>query len=114
MRDLIMTSDNKMKIFKAINQGGLQLKEFVGDVLTISDIIQTEAVRKNTGEEAVSTTLITVDGDVYSTLSPTVDDSVHKMVNVFGTPSAENPFNVRVEEGKSKNGRGFLFLSMAE
>lgn len=114
MRDLIRTSDDKMKVFKAINQGGFQLKDFVGDVLTISDIIQTEAVRKNTGEEAVSTTLITIEGDVYSTLSPTVDDSIHKMVDVFGAPSADYPFTVKVEEGKSKTGRGFLFLSIAE
>lgn len=114
MRELIRTSDDKLKIFKAINQGGFQLKDFVGDVLTIADIIQTEAVRKSSGEEAVSTTLITIEGDVYSTLSPTVDDSIHKMVDVFGAPSAEHPFAVRVEEGKSKTGRGFLFLSMAE
>lgn len=114
MREIIRTSEDKLKIFKAINQGGFQLKDFVGDVLTIADIIQTEAVRKSSGEEAVSTALITVEGDVYSTLSPTVDDSVHKMVDVFGAPSAEHPFAVRVEEGKSKTGRDFLFLSMAE
>lgn len=114
MRDLIKTSDDKMKIFKAINQGGFQLKDFPGEVLVVSDIIQTEAVRKNTGEEAVSTTLITSEGEVYSTLSPTVDDSIHKLVDVFGAPSPEQPIKVKVVEGTSKTGRGFLFLDVVE
>lgn len=111
-RTLICTTDDKKKMFKAINNGSLQLKDFPGLKINVIDIIQVNSVRKETGEEAVNTVLIDDTGECYATLSPTVDNSVHNMVNIFGIPSQENPLTVEVKTEKSNAGREFLYLDI--
>lgn len=111
-RNLICTTDDKKKMFKAINNGSLQLKDFPGLKINVIDIIQVNSVRKETGEEAVNTVLIDDTGECYATLSPTVDNSVHNMVNIFGIPSQENPLAVEVKTEKSNAGREFLYLDI--
>lgn len=111
-RELICTTSDKKKMFKAINNGSLQLKDFPGLKINVVDIIQVDSVRKETGEVAVNTVLVADTGECYATLSPTVDDSVHNMVEVFGNPSDENPIEVEVKTGKSNAGREYFYLDI--
>lgn len=111
-RTLICTTDDKKKVYKAINNGSLQLKDFPGLKINVTDIIQVRSVRKETGEEAVNTVLISDTGECYATLSPTVDDSVHNMVEIFGVPSQENQITVEVKTGKSNAGREYFYLDV--
>jgi hypothetical protein len=111
-RTLICTTEDKKKMYKAINNGSLQLKDFPGLEINVTDIIQVDSVRKETGEEAVNTVLISDTGECYATLSPTVDDSVHNMVEIFGFPSQDNPIAVEVKTGKSNAGREYFYLDV--
>lgn len=111
-RELICTTNDKKKMYKAINNGSLQLKDFPGMFINVIDIIQVDSVRKETGESAINTVLIADTGECYATLSPTVDDSVHNMVEIFGNPSLENPIAVEVKTGKSNAGREYFYLDV--
>ena len=111
-RELICTTNDKKKMYKAINNGSLQLKDFPGMFINVIDIIQVDSVRKETGESAINTVLIADTGECYATLSPTVDDSVHNMVEIFGIPSQENPITVEVKTGKSNAGREYFYLDV--
>ena len=111
-RDLICTTADKKKMYKAINNGSLQLKDFPGLKINVFDIIQVDSVRKETGEPAINTVLISDTGECYATLSPTVDDSIHNMVEIFGEPSPENPITVEVKTGKSNAGREYFYLDV--
>lgn len=111
-RELICTTNDKKKMYKAINNGSLQLKDFPGMFINVIDIIQVDSVRKETGEPAINTVLIADTGECYATLSPTVDDSVHNMVEIFGIPSQENPITVEVKTGKSNAGREYFYLDV--
>lgn len=111
-RELIVTTSDKKKVFRAVNQGAYQLKDFPGLEINVTDIIQIESQRKETGEEAINTVLIADSGEAYATLSPTVDDSIHNLVGIFGAPTPEEPIRVRLCEGKSNAGRAFLYLDI--
>lgn len=111
-RTLICTTEDKKKMYKAITNGSLQLKDFPGLKINVTDIIQVNSVRRKTGEEAVKTVLISDTGECYATLSPTVDDSVNNMVEIFGTPSQENPIAVEFKTGKSNAGREYFYLDV--
>lgn len=111
-RNLICTTTDKKKMFRAINNGSLQLKDFPGLKINVVDIIQADSVRKETGEGAINTVLISDTGECYATLSPTVDDSIHNMVEIFGEPSPENPITVEVKTGKSNAGREYFYLDV--
>ena len=111
-RTLICTTEDKKKMYRAVNNGSLQLKDFPGLIINVTDIIQVRSVRKETGEEAVNTVLISDTGECYATLSPTVDESVNNMVVIFGTPSQENPIVVEVKTGKSNAGREYFYLDV--
>lgn len=111
-RNLICTTTDKKKMYKAINNGSLQLKDFPGLKINVVDIIQVNSVRKETGEAATNTVLIADTGECYATLSPTVGDSIHNMVEIFGEPSSENPITVEVRTGKSNAGREYFYLDV--
>lgn len=111
-RKLIRTTNDKKKMYKAINNGSFQLKDFPGLKINVVDIIQMDSVRKETGEAAVNTVLIADTGECYATLSPTVDDSVHNMIEIFGEPSYGNPITVEVKTGKSNAGREYFYLDV--
>lgn len=111
-RELICTTTDKKKMFRAINNGSFQLKDFPGLEINVVDVIQVDSVRKETEEPAINTVLIADSGECYATLSPTVDDSVHNIVEVFGEPSPENPIAVEVKTGKSNAGREYFYLDV--
>lgn len=111
-RTLICTTEDKKKMYKAINNGSLQLKDFPGLKINVTDIIQARSVRKESGEEAVNTVLISDTDEYYATLSPTVDDSVNNLVEIFGFPSQENPIAIEVKTGKSNAGREYFYLDV--
>lgn len=112
MRDLINTTTDKMMLYNARTVNGKQMQDFVGDEFSVTDIVQYETERKNTKEPelGICTVLFTVEGDMYTTMSPTVNDCVQNLVEIFGVPSAEHPIKVQIASGTSKSDREFLQL----
>lgn len=115
MRDLIITSTDKKLSYKALTGvGAIEMQDSVGKRFVLSDIIQSEIERQNdeTGEmeKAVLTCLIDADGNIYQTLSPTIDDNVHFIMDIFDVKQDE--VIVEITQGVSKNKRKFLQLSV--
>ena len=109
--ELISTVTSKAEQYKIRSGAGAhQMKDFVGTVLAIDKIDQYITTRTN-GEEAVCTSIITKDGDVYQSLSPTIDKCCKTLFETFGDDI--NTVNVRISEGTSKGGRNFLALEFA-
>lgn len=102
---MITTTDDKVKIYKAHNIAAKQMDREVGAEFKIADVIQFETFRSS-GEPAVSTVIFTQSGDVYSTLSPTVDRSVNDLLNVFGDDLRK--VTAKIVNGNSNSGRKFL------
>lgn len=109
--ELISTVTSKAEKYKIRSGAGTrQMKDYVGTVLDIDKIDQYTTTR-DSGEEAVCTSIITKDGDVYQSLSPTIAKCCATMFDTFGEEI--NTVNVRISEGKSKGGRAFLGLELA-
>lgn len=109
--ELISTVTSKEEQYKIRSGAGAnQMKDYVGTVLGVDKIDQYTTTREN-GEEAVCTSIITKDGDVYQSLSPTVDKCCKTLFETFGEEI--NTVNVLISEGKSKGGRDFLVLELA-
>lgn len=109
--ELISTITEKKEQYKVrCGAGAIQMKDCVGTELEIDKIDQYNIARDN-GEEAVCTSIITKDGDVYQSLSPTIDKSVKTLFETFGEEI--NTISVRIIGGKSKSGREFLLLEIA-
>lgn len=84
MSNLICTTDDKVAMYKAINSSSaIQMKDVIGTELVIKDVIQIETVN-STGDDVVNTTIFDETGELYASLSPTVESSVQNMAKVFG------------------------------
>lgn len=110
MNELIITTTDKKLMYRALT--GVNTKEMpkcVGDTFVIKDIIQGNVVKQD-GEEAILSCVVTESGEVYQTLSPTVNDNLHMLTQVFDIK--EDEVTVKISEGKSNNGRDFLQLEV--
>lgn len=85
MRDLINTTTDKMMLYNARTVNGKQMQDFVGDEFSVTDIVQYETERKNTKEPelGICTVLFTEEGEMYTTMSPTVNDCVQNLVEIL-------------------------------
>lgn len=109
--ELISTVTSKADQYKIRSGAGArQMQDCVNTVVGIDKIDQYITTRSN-GEEAVCTSIITKDGDVYQSLSPTIDACCKKLFEIFGEEI--NTVNVVITEGTSKGGRDFLILELA-
>lgn len=106
---MINTTEDKKKIYKARTVAAKQMDKYVGTVLEIDDVVQFETTRE-TGEEAISTVIFTTDGDMYATLSPTVDKCIESLAAVFEDVRG---ISVKITNGISKSGNKFLQLDLA-
>lgn len=104
------TTQDKKKIYQARTIAALQMDRHVGDEFTVEDIIQFETTRADSGEPATSTVIFTTEGKVYSTLSPTVDDSVKNLDEIFGAEVAG--LKLKIINGVSNSGNKFLQLDI--
>lgn len=105
------TTQDKKKIYQARTIAALQMDRHVGDEFTVEDIIQFETTRADSGEPATSTVIFTTDGNVYSTLSPTVDKSVKNLEEIFGADVVG--LKLKITNGVSNAGNKFLQLDIA-
>lgn len=107
MTELVRTTEDRAIAYKAISGAGAkQIKDCEGKEIVIKEVYQTEAVRKDTGEGAVLTAIIDTEGQVYQTMSPTFDECVRKLYDIFGSDICG--LTVKVSTGVSKGGREFF------
>lgn len=97
-----------MNLLEGAEGTGNGLKDHVGKQIQVADIITRpyDKVNEETGEMeyGVLTYLLTSDRIAYVTSSKTVYFSITRMVELFGKPSAEEPFIVQVGKEKGLNG----------
>lgn len=108
-KELIVTVDDKVKRYNAVTGNSNKMDEEEGLEIEIVDVVQFETYNKRKEEDGICTVLFAADGTLHSTMSPTVDDGLHNLVDVFGAPSADNKIKVRIVKMNGKNGR-FLQL----
>ena len=98
-------------LFEGTEDMGTGLKDHVGKVIEIADIITRpyDKINEETGEEeyGVLTYLITPDKVAYVTSSKSVYFSVNSNMKLFGTPEDESWKNwmIQVIDEKGKNGK---------
>lgn len=110
MREMIITTNDKKLSYRALSGAGVkEMQKCVGDEFRLADVIQGE-VQKDNGDEAVLTCLVAENGDIYQTLSPTVDDNINTLVTVFDIHNEE--VVVRISQGQSKNDRSYLQIEV--
>ena len=88
----ITTIDGKMQLATALN-GAVSMREKVGEVLRVTDIVTTQGVRSRTGEECVNVYLICEDGTVYFSQSDGIARSVKVLVALFTNPDTQKFMN---------------------
>lgn len=112
-RELIRTITDKKVLYNAMTGVGNQMKDHAGTVIECKGIIQFPSARKETGEEGVCTVLMDASGELYTTMSPTVDDCAHAIIDVMGSDIFESDtVELQITSGTSKGGREFLQLKM--
>lgn len=107
----IELNDETRKIyFNAVSGvSAKQLNKCVGAEIKLMDVIMQEQEELDEeGNHKVLTCLLTPEGEVYQTLSPTVYKSVLNIAQYYNI-SQDQP-SVRVVTGESKSGREFLQL----
>lgn len=114
---MIRTTDNKKRLYQAMTVAGKAMDRHVGDVFKIADVVQfeTEATRKNReGEEVtemtVATSIFSDDGDMYTTISPTIAKCLESLHEIYGEEIRE--VEVRITNGISNSGNKFLQLDL--
>lgn len=105
------TREEKMWLFNLLEGAedtGNGLKEHVGKQIEVTDVITRpyDKVNEDTGvmEYGVLTYLITADRVAYVTSSKNVYFSIIRTLEVFGNPSKEEPFVIKVLKEKGANG----------
>ena len=77
--------EGKMQLAKALN-GAITMKDKVGQVIAVTDVVTTSGTRARTGEECTNTYLICEDGTVYFSQSDGIARSVKVLVALFTNP----------------------------
>lgn len=105
------TRSGKIKLANARGTGSISLKEVesetvikVADVLLIQDTIN----QYGSNQEVTITNLYTEDGTLYSSISETVKTIALELVDFLNED--DEPLDVRVVRGMSKQGQEYLSL----
>lgn len=90
-----------------------------GTVIPYSGYIMQEIVNESTGEMFTSMLLISEPDEtglrkLYATRSESVMRSLEEIIETLKDMGDNDPFSVSVDKLKSKNGREFITLSLAE
>lgn len=98
----------------------LPMKEIEkGTIIPYEGFIEQEIVNESTGEIFESLLLIsepdeTGTNKLYATRSDSVKKSLFEIIDTLKEMGDSDPFSVKVDKLKSKNGREFITLSLAE
>lgn len=105
-----ITPEMKFRMMNGKTDG---LKSAVGDTFDIVECAEVEQLDIN--EEPVTVVfIVTDDGRMLGSNSPTVRRTFEALIESFGIPSPETPYkNITVLEKKSKKGRTYLDIDFA-
>lgn len=110
------TMEGKKTLYKALNES-TPLREHVGEVLSLKDVIVQEAeVTTEEGDVVTQprTSLITEDGTVYAATSNGVFSAVRNIIGIFGLPSTwDGPLKVIVEEKATRRNSMYRYLTLS-
>lgn len=90
-----------------------------GTIIPFKGFIEQEIVNESTGEVFNSLLIISEPDDsgydtLYATRSQTVMHSLYGIIDTLTDMGDTDPFSVKVDKLKSKNGREFITLSLAD
>ena len=110
------TMEGKKTLYKALNES-MPLREHVGEVLSLKDVIVQEAeVTTEEGDVVTQprTSLIAEDGTVYTATSNGVFSAVRNIIGIFGLPSTwDGPLKVVVEEKVTRRNSMYRYLTLS-
>lgn len=108
-KTMIITSDDELlRYLVETGTDAIQMKDAVGDEIDVAEIFQYPVEKE--GVVSTCTSLVSNDGLVYQTLSPTVDDCVKSIWRIWGERWRSINIRVKFSEGSSNNNRKFLNL----
>lgn len=81
----LSTLDGKMELAKALN-GAVSMRDKVGEILRVENIVTTQGVRSRTGEACVNSYFICDDGNVYFTQSDGIARALKVLTAIFTDP----------------------------
>ena len=115
---MIVTTEDKKKAYRAMTVAGQPMDRNVGKRFTIEDVVQFETTTTSEGDDGfkeekavIATSIFTTDGDMYTTISPTIDNCLQSMASVFGEMGVKG-LEVQIVNGVSNSGRKFLQLNV--
>lgn len=113
------TTEDKVKIFNAMNNPDKKLSECINEVLAIKDVYLEKTLisvkddaGNATGEvnEAIRVVLIDENGVSYQSLASGVIQAVSRLVMLFGKPTWEDPIKIKVlQKSVGQKNRTFTF-----
>lgn len=112
------TRAEKVAILNATQCPRWKIKDFLNKEFSIANIhfqhqIEVDEASGETSE-FVRTTLITPEGEGISCGSTGVVSSIVGIIEMFGEPSTEEPFKVRLREVDTKSGNRFYQILLVE
>ena len=113
-KEIIKGSENltKKEIYVLTMAQTAKMTEAAGQIVDIDRWAEFKDVDMKTGEERDVLSIMTADGEVFSTISKVFIEHFNDIVDLFGDDPDGLPA-VKVIQGKSKNGRQYLDVTVA-
>ena len=112
------TVAEKATLYNAINSTGEKLRDYVGDTVTVSNIILQGSTftDEETGEIKKAARLILVgpEGQIYKSTSRGMVRAAIQLIQVFGIPNEwERPLTIQIERVQFRKGYTYNFKVVA-
>lgn len=101
------TREEKARVFNASNNPTHKVGDFINQVIEVKDVL-CEVVNVD-GEEAIRTVLIDKNGESYQAVSAGIFNALKKAVQMFGTPTWDEPLPVLIKQVKVGKGTMLTF-----
>lgn len=88
------------------------LKEMVGKEIKIIHVMFEKLKEPDSDDEYISMTLADENGELYRTSGEYARQVVIQTIDIFGSPSIENPFIYVVEEIQSKKNNSWKYIGL--
>lgn len=109
MKKLINATENFSKLDAINASNGKALQDVAdGSILSVEKYGLMQDINETTGEIKDVAVLVTTDGEVYTSISSSVNDSVSSIIDAI--IDGERISSVKVQKRVSKGGRDFLTL----
>lgn len=113
------TTEGKAKIYNSLQSCDIKLIDIKGQDIEVEDILIEARTINETDEKTgeikenrkYRTILYGTNGMTYVSTAYGVFNSLRQIVSIFGNPSKENPYKLKVTGRQNKNGRESLILS---